>query len=111
MPHLPEDRSSRSWLRTKVANWFWSLTPTCREVARLTSEARDHQLPATTRLRLCLHRCFCQWCARYAKQLDLVGEVSQLFPEHIDELAGPKLDEDAKTRMKRALQEQAGRSD
>ncbi len=107
MPHSPETPAPRSWFKTKVTGWFWSLTPTCHEVARLTSEARDHQLPAGIRMRLGLHRSFCQWCARYAKQLDLIGEASQLFPEHLDDLAGPGLGEDAKARLKRVLQERA----
>ena len=111
MPHSPEDHTPPHWLKSKVSGWFWSLTPTCREVARLTSEGRDHPLPVGTRLRLGLHRSFCQWCARYANQLDLVAEASQLFPEQIDEHAAPGLGEDAKARMKRALQEQVGRGE
>jgi hypothetical protein len=104
MPHSPHDHSPPHWLKTKVSTWFWSLTPTCKEVARLTSEGRDHPLPVGTRLRLGLHRSFCQWCARYAKQLDLVHEAAHLFPEHVDQIEQPNLDSDAKARMKRALQ-------
>lgn len=108
MPLSPHDHESPNWLKTKVSSWFWSLTPSCREVARLTSEGRDHPLPLGMRTRLGLHRSFCKWCARYAKQLDLVHEASQLFPEHLDEVGGPTLDNDAKARMKRALHDQLG---
>ena len=101
----PQDHAPPNWLKTKVSGWFWSLTPTCKEVARLTSEGRDHPLPLGMRLRLGLHRSFCQWCARYAKQLDLVHEASHLFPEHVDQMEGPALKSDAKARMKRALQD------
>ncbi len=107
MPLSPPDHEPPSWLKSKVSGWFWSLTPTCQEVARLTSEEREHPLPWSMRLRLGLHRSFCQWCARYAKQLDLLHEASHLFPEHLDEIDGPGLQGDAKARMRRALQQQA----
>jgi hypothetical protein len=110
MSHSPDDPTSPHWLKTKVSGWFWSLTPTCREVARFTSEGRDRPLPIGTRLRLGLHRSFCQWCARYARQLDLVHEASELFPEHSDHLDEPSLDGGAKERMKRALQQQQKQS-
>jgi hypothetical protein len=104
MSPSPDSHEPRPWLKARVSAWFWSLTPTCREVARLTSEGRDHPLPLGMRLRLGLHRGFCQWCARYAEQLDLLHEASQLYPKHIEHLKGPKLDENARARMKGALQ-------
>lgn len=107
MANSSHDHAPPNWLKTKVSSWFWSLSPTCKEVARLTSEGRDRPLPLGTRLRLGLHRSFCQWCARYAKQLDLVHEASHLLPEHVDQLGAPTLQSDAKARMKRAIQEVA----
>jgi hypothetical protein len=59
------------------------------------------------RLHLRLHRCFCKWCARYAKQLDLLHEASQFFPENLDQISGPALDSDSKARMKRSLRTKA----
>jgi hypothetical protein len=107
MSHSPHNHTPPHWLKTKVSGWFWSLSPTCKEVARLTSEGRDHPLPLGMRLRLGLHRSFCQWCARYAKQLDFVHEASQLFPAHVDQIEQPNLDGDAKARMKRAIRDAA----
>lgn len=106
----PHDHGTPNWLKTKVSSWFWSLTPTCKEVARLTSEGRDHPLPLGMRLRLGLHRSFCQWCDRYAKQLDLVHEASRRFPEHVDQIDEANLDGDGKARMKRALREAVDKS-
>jgi hypothetical protein len=106
MPQPPKQHASPNWFKARVSSWFWSLTPTCREVARLTSEQRDHPLPIGLRLRLSLHRSFCQWCARYAEQLDLIHDASHHFSEHMDEIGGPSLEDDAKARMKRALQRQ-----
>jgi hypothetical protein len=110
MSHSPHDHAPPHWLKTKVSGWFWSLTPACKEVARLTSEGRDRPLPLGLRLRLGLHRAFCQWCARYARQLDLVHEASHLFPERVDQIEQPNLDSDAKARMKRAIREAADKT-
>lgn len=101
----PEDHALRNWLKTKVSKRFWDLSPACQEVARLTSESRDHPLPFGIRLRLGLHRSFCKLCARYAKHIDLVHEASHLFPEHADQAGGPALATNTKTRIKRAVHE------
>lgn len=105
MSHQTHDQPPPNWLKTKLSSWFWRLTPACREVARLTSEEHDHPLPLLTRLQLRLHRRFCKWCARYARQLELMHEASHLFPEHTDQIEGPTLGNDAKARMKQALQQ------
>ncbi|HEY2458475.1 MAG TPA: hypothetical protein VGI13_14325 [Candidatus Acidoferrum sp.] len=104
MPSSPDDHEPPNWITAKLANLVWRMTPACREVARLTSAGRDRPLPLGRRLRLGLHRCFCKWCARYAKQLDLLHEANYLFVEHVDQIGGPTLDSDAKARMKHALQ-------
>lgn len=103
MPRAPHNDPPPRWLKTKVSSWFWSLSPTCKEVARLTSRGFDHPLPLGIRLRIALHRAFCQWCTRYARQLGLVHEAARLLPEHIDQLGHPGLKSDSKARMKRAL--------
>jgi hypothetical protein len=104
MPFSTDDHEPPNWITAKLANLVWRMTPDCREVTRLTSEGRDRPLPLGTRLRLGLHRCFCKWCARYAKQLDLLHEANLLFAEHVDQIGGPTLDSDAKARIKLALQ-------
>jgi hypothetical protein len=98
------DRDPWNWITGKLLNLVWRITPDCRQVARLTSEGRERLLPLGARLRLGLHRCFCKWCARYAKQLDLLHEANLLFAEHVDQIGGPTLESDAKARMKLALQ-------
>jgi hypothetical protein len=105
MSSSPDSPETPVRLRKRLANFFWQLVPNCREVARLTSEGRERALPLGTRLKLGLHRCFCTWCARYAKQLDLLGEGSQQFPEHLDQVGDQTLTSNARERMKRALEE------
>src|SRR4051812_10558721 len=99
-PHeQPGSRSRRSWL----ADSSWRLTPNCREVARLTSEALDRPVGLTVRIRLGVHRCFCRWCARYARQLDFLHEAGAQFDEHAERLSEPVLAVDVRARLKRAL--------
>lgn len=103
MPPSPHAASPPSRLQAVAARWLHGLTPTCREVARLTSEERDHPLPLGTRLRLGLHRCFCQWCARYASQLDLLHKAGRELPAHTGEAGAPGLSGETRARMTRAL--------
>ncbi len=106
MSHPTDDHESPHWVKARLAGLVWRITPTCREVARRTSEERDHPLPVGLRLRLGLHRHFCPSCARYAGQLDLLHEATRQFPGHLHEAGGPTLSTEAKARLKRALREQ-----
>ncbi len=72
-----------------------SLLPTCREVSKLLSEARDHgRLGAHTRL----HMRLCEVCRRLEEQLEIIGTAAARAPEE-----GPCLSDEAKARLKRAL--------
>ena len=105
MPLSPDQQKPPGFFKAKIAGYIWSITPHCREVARLTSEAREHPLPLGMRTRLGVHRLFCEWCARYEEQLDFLGEASQRLPEHLDEASGTPLGAEARERMKRALRD------
>ena len=104
MPFSTDDHEPPNRITAKLANLVWSMTLDCREVTWLTSEGRDRPLPLGTRLRLGLHRCFCKWCARYAKQLQILHEANHFFAEHVDQIGGSALDSDATARIKHALQ-------
>jgi hypothetical protein len=106
MSSVPADHESPNWLKARIVGLVWRITPDCREVARLTSEERDHALPLPTRTRLGLHRLFCKYCARYADQLDLLHEASHLLSERVEEIGGATLKPTAKDRLKRAVREQ-----
>lgn len=72
-----------------------SLLPSCRDVSRLLSEARDSgRLGLHTRL----HLSICAVCRRLQAQLKLIGEAVARAPED-----GPRLSEEAKERLRRAL--------
>jgi hypothetical protein len=99
MSQSPSEEPPPRWLTARLASVVWRLTPHCREVVRLTSEGRDHSLPLGTRLRLGLHRRFCEWCARYAGQLDLIQEAVH----RLDGQPGETLRSDVAERMKKEI--------
>lgn len=74
-----------------------SLLPTCRDLSRLLSEARDTGRPLGAHARL--HLWVCAACRRLKLQLGLLGDAVKKTPE-----AGPSLGADAKARLKRALE-------
>lgn len=50
----------------------------CREAARLASEAQDHALLWRQRLALRLHTVMCATCRAYARQIVLIDTVFRL---------------------------------
>ena len=54
-------------------------------------------------MRLGFHRSLCRWCGRYEKQLELLGKASRRLSERLEGLGAPKLNEDARARLRKAL--------
>ncbi len=73
-----------------------SLLPSCVEVSRLLSEARDSGRPLGSHARL--HLWVCDVCRRLKKQFDRLGAAASRAHEN-----GPSLSEGAKARLRRAL--------
>ena len=73
-----------------------SLLPTCRDLSRILSEARDTGRPLGAHARL--HLWVCEVCRRLRVQFDLVCEAAKKAPE-----AGPGLSAEAKERLRRTL--------
>ena len=106
MPPPPNDYDQVKSFAKRLADAIW---PSCHEVTRLTSEGRDHPQSLAVRIRLAVHRFFCKWCARYARQLDLLHDASRKLPEHLEEAGANPLDQAAKARLKQKLREQVER--
>ena len=64
-----------------IATLLAHLTPPCRDVTYLVSQAMDRPLPWSTRLNLHLHYWICEACARYRDQLRTVRQVLRGSPE------------------------------
>lgn len=73
-----------------------SLLPSCREVSRLLSEARDAGRPLGLHVRL--HLSICDVCERVRAQFAALGAAARRAPD-----AGPRLSDEAKERLRRSL--------
>lgn len=73
-----------------------SLLPSCRDVSRLLSEARDTGRPLGMHTRL--HLAICDVCRRVLAQFEVLGAAARREPA-----AGPSLSAEAKERLRRAL--------
>lgn len=91
-----------------LVGWLIRVTPTCREMTRLLSDAMDRPLPWKTRVKMRLHFLICKWCERYKMQLRFLREAVRRHPEQIssDDVTTPTLSSDAKDRLKSRLREQ-----
>lgn len=73
-----------------------SLLPTCREMSRLLSEARDGGRPIGWHMRV--HLGICAVCRRALAQFGILGAMVKKSPAD-----GPGLSAEAKDRLRRAL--------
>jgi hypothetical protein len=78
----------------------------CEGIARLASESLDRDLDLMERIALRSHIVYCKACRRYRRQLEylrramrkLSGDLEAGVPE-----SAPRLPDDARERIKRAL--------
>lgn len=73
-----------------------SLLPSCRDVSKLLSSARDSGRPPGLHVRF--HLAICDVCRRVLAQFSLLGAAAGTAPTD-----GPSLSSDAKERLRRAL--------
>jgi hypothetical protein len=82
---------------------FRTLMPTCRQVARIQSDALDQALPPATRFGLWLHLQVCKWCRRYGEQIRFLSRAAHNHPDKLIEAAPQTLSSEARERIKRSL--------
>jgi hypothetical protein len=77
--------------------------PSCRQAARLQSDALERPLSASQRVGLRFHLLICKWCRLYGEQLHFLNGAAQ---SHADEMTGAipqKLSAEARERIKLKL--------
>src|SRR5262249_54449737 len=84
-----------------------TLSPDCREVSRVQSEAFDHSLSATKRAGLRMHLLMCRWCRRYGKQIRILRQAVREHPNEVNEVPQQTLSPEARERLKQSLRDQA----
>jgi len=95
----PDDKNT-----SRPRSGLAALLPTCRDAARLQSEALDTKLCFSKRLGLWLHLMICKWCRRYGKQIHFLQRAAS---KHADELTAgvpQNLSPEARERIKQRLQ-------
>ena len=95
--------------RVKLEATFWlgRRLPTCEEVLPVLSQSLERKLTLRERVTLRLHFLICVYCIRYLKQLRLMRASIRARSEQIeadDSAPAPALTEDARDRLKRALE-------
>ena len=92
-----------SKLYRRMRNATRTLSPSCREAARLQSEALDHEISIWSRLGLRFHLLLCKWCRRYGKQIAFLHSAARQLPEHEPDPLPPALSTEARDRIRRRL--------
>jgi hypothetical protein len=79
------------------------ITPPCKDVTRLASQAMDRPMSWSTRLNLQLHYWICEACARYRDQLHTIRQTLRRSTQqsHQNESTAPS--PDAKARLTEAF--------
>ena len=101
-------RGPRKFLARAYVLFVAGVTPRCRDITRLLSQAMDRPLPWHRRLLIRLHLTVCMWCERYAEQLRSLRVFSRFFPERGCEHGDTALPPDARERLKEALRREPG---
>lgn len=75
----------------------------CKEAARLESEARDRQLSTMERVGLGFHMLMCKMCRLYRTQIDLISRISRQAGDMVMNRPDRALAPDVKDRIKQRL--------
>lgn len=89
-----------------IVGWFIRMTPSCRDMTRLLSDAMDRQLPLGIRIKMRLHFLICKWCERYKNQLQFLRQALRRNPDELEgevAVSSTSLSPEAKDRFKRVI--------
>ena len=104
-PQRQEDERTNvnSELPKKIAACVSALSPSCKEAARLQSQAMARPLSFSERLGLGLHLLICSWCRRFSAQVRLLHSTMSECPEHDHAEPSFGLSAQARERIERRL--------
>ena len=89
-----------------IVGWLIRITPPCKDMTRLLSEAMDRPLPFGIRVRMRLHFLICKWCERYKNQLLFLRQALRRNPYELESeipASSTPLSPEAKDRLKRVI--------
>jgi hypothetical protein len=99
-----KERFVNSALTQKLAVWLRTVSPSCKQAARLQSQALARPLPLPQRFGLRLHLLICRWCRRFGEQVNFLQSAAHRCPEGEEAYAVRSLTAEARERIKRAVQ-------
>lgn len=80
------------------------ISPSCRDAARLMSQARESELLWGDRVGLRMHLWICRACRSYRRSIEILGALAKAsLAEEAMASQGPHLTDDAKARILRSL--------
>jgi hypothetical protein len=97
--------STAKKLAAMVKTGFRTISPTCRDVARLQSDALDQDLGIPKRLGMRIHLLMCRWCRRYGKQIRFLRLAARDHGDDLCQASPQSLSPGARERLKRALRD------
>jgi hypothetical protein len=94
-----------SWIsrKVKMGRFLEMITPPCKDVTRMMSEAMDRPLPLRKRVAVYVHRLICVWCDRYCRHLRMTRDWSKKFKLHLEDVSNDKLPSIVKAKIKLAM--------
>ena len=95
-------------IKQEAEFWLGRRLPTCREVTPILSQSLERRLTLREHVTLRLHFLICVYCIRYLKQLRFTREALRAQASKAVEnesSAATSLSQDARERIRRALQE------
>ena len=81
------------------------ITPSCAELARLSSESLERKLSMKERLLVLLHGTVCGWCKRYEGQLQKIHDTMQGKEEAVCDNSEVCMSTEGKDRLKALLKD------
>ena len=90
-------------LPQKLAAWISTLSPGCKQVARLQSQAVARPLSVSERMGLELHLLICHWCRRFGEQVTFLRSAAHQCSENEQANAVYSLTVEGRERIKQRL--------
>lgn len=85
------------------------LSPTCRQAARLISDAMERDLPAVDRIGMSLHLAICRACRRYRRSVAFLSQLLRMQAGKESSPVRTRLSQAAKSRILQNIRDQSGR--
>jgi hypothetical protein len=99
-----KERFVNSALTQKLTAWLRGVSPSCKQAARLQSQALARPLPLPQRFGLRLHLLICRWCRRFGEQVNFLQSAAHPCPGDEEAYAVRGLTAEARERIMRAVQ-------